>query len=296
MQADDDIEYVIRSVVERVRGMPENDSPCVCTIDPKSVMGIALHTAETTLYVHEAEFGFVLPADNFRVIATTCLINCVALFVNSPCGTSFCAHISPCSTECSMREAYEIRKDGYMFADMGLRLKEVFNSIERSAMRISLVGGWTLADNFAANEGVHSARPDSVTSFSAVVLDFIKNIFPGVAVDTSNMNQFPGVSWIDRTPFSKLERVVRGQAFRIAAMDVLCGEISLQTTDLSDISTEYPPCGTTVPVHIAHEGINRLEEMQMRALYFEGWTNRSPVPQSTMNEVCTLVVRFSNNT
>ena len=293
MQADDGMNDVIRAVVERVRCMPENDSLDVCIIDAKSAMGVALHTAETTLYVHEAEFGFVLPADNFRVIATTCLINCVAIFVSSLGGTGFCAHISPCSTECSMREAYEIRKDGHMFADMGFRLKEVFNSIERSAMRISLVGGWTLADNFTANGGVHSARPDSVKSFSAVVLEFIKNIFPGVAVDTSNMNQFPGVSWIDRTPFSKLERVVRGQAFRIAAMDASSGKMSLQTTDLSDISTEYIACGTTVPIHIAQEGIKRLEQMHMRALLFEGWTNRSPVPQSTMHEVCKNHVQSS---
>ena len=285
MQSDDGMHETIQAVVKHVRCTPENDSSYAYVIEAAGVMGMTLHDTEKTLYVYEAEFGFILPTSKFQVIATTCLINCVAIFVSSPGGTGFCAHISPSSMECSMQEAYEMRKDGLMFADMGLRLKKVFNSIKRSTIRISLVGGWRLADNFATDDATRSVRPGSVTSFSSAILEFINNIFPGVVVDTSRMNQFPGVSWTDRTPFSKLERVGRGQAFRIAAMDTASGTVFLQTTDISDLTTGDQVVGTRVPLSIAYEGTNRLEQMHLRTTFFTNWTNSNSVPQPAMKEV-----------
>ena len=61
MQSYDDMYEIIQAVAKKVQCTPEHNSSHAFVIEVTGAMGMALHHTERTLYVHEAEFGFMLP-------------------------------------------------------------------------------------------------------------------------------------------------------------------------------------------------------------------------------------------
>lgn len=170
----DEVDMLLRAVVAHVRSTPAKSKATASVIPCSSDIQTSLQHLGTTAYVHESEFRFIRPGDRPRLLATTSLLNCIALFVHSPDGTGFCAHLSPCSLQCSIQEAVCMRKDGLVFRDMATRLREVFQGTENAALSVSLVGGWKVADNYHPKlRAGHYPSNDELWTFSSVVREFV---------------------------------------------------------------------------------------------------------------------------
>jgi len=177
-----------------------------------------------------------------------------------------------------------MRKDGVVFGNMLVRMKEVFSDTKNSDLRISLVGGWRLADLHPTLREKYYPTEKSLWKFSAVVRKFAIDAFPGASLDTSELNRFDGVSWEDRTAYAKMKRVAVGEAFRIAVLDTSDGKISVQTTDLCDL-TDNRSAGASIPSRIVLECEQHLLDMQQRAYKFKGtWSDGDPVPAPFLQE------------
>jgi hypothetical protein len=277
-------EFVIHEVVSHVRRNTVETTAAPSVISYNSNIEMSLQNRKNTAWVHEAEFRFIGPENEHHLLATTCLLNCVALFVYSPKGHGFCAHISPIALQCGLQEAVVMRKDGVVFGNMLVRMKEVFSDTKNSDLRISLVGGWRLADLHPTLREKYYPTEKSLWKFSAVVRKFAIDAFPGASLDTSELNRFDGVSWEDRTAYAKMKRVAVGEAFRIAVLDTSDGKISVQTTDLCDL-TDNRSAGASIPSRIVLECEQHLLDMQQRAYKFKGtWSDGDPVPAPVLQE------------
>jgi hypothetical protein len=277
------MEDVIRKVLHSMSHSRVYTNAKPSVIHYNSPIEMALQESRLTKYVHESEFRFLETGSVARYLATTCVLNCVAMFVHARDGTTFCAHISPTVMDTALHEAIYIYGDRIMFKRMARRLKKVFGHMKASDLTISLVGGWSLADRCPVRMG-HRIEYDGVWKFSSIIKTFVAQMFPGSRVDISQLNRFEGVGWDDRTSQHKMTRVALGEAFRIAVINRTTGKISLQTTDTCDL-TGLQGEGASVPDRVKLEGVEHLSQMQERYRAFDfNWAAGDAVPTPVLQE------------
>jgi hypothetical protein len=278
-----DVANVISEVVARVSSGKSHTNATASIIEEGSMMGTMLQNLDVTKYVHEAEFRFLHPGGVAQYLATTSILNCIAIFVHSSDGIVFCAHLCPAVMITAVFETECIRRDGIVFPHMMKRLKHVFNHVKPSQLCISLVGGWSLADQYDKLKDFYPNDKEMWT-FSSIVHKFISDTVPGSFVDVSHLNRFEGLDWADRTTVQKMERVALGEAFRIVAIDSTTGTVSVQTTDMCDLQCTQG-VGVNVPSTVMVESIEHLEQMHQRYHSFNfGWDMGDPVPEPVLQE------------
>jgi hypothetical protein len=218
------------------------------SIPRHGLLGMALEDLELTAYVPEGQFRFVQP-DTHQFLATFGICNCIAVFVNSPGQAAFCTHINPQSFEYGLDELKFRRQVSggvvvSIFKTMSDALTTAFKDVKNSEITVSLVGGWKLADiHPRMNLEKYYKQDKTLRTFSAVVLKCVKDALPGAKINTSCLNNFDGVSWADRTPYSKLKKMAQGQSYDIAALDTHTGQIHLQTSSFAHMVETHAESG-----------------------------------------------------
>ena len=227
-------EKLMEMVIDEAEANPP-DMTAALSIPRCSEVGVALRDLERTAYVPEGQFRFVQPGAQ-RFLATYGICNCIAVFVTSPGQTAFCTHVNPGSFIWGLEE-FKFRKKisgggvVSIFKTMSDALTNAFKDVQKSKITVSLVGGWKLADHYNEWNLEKTFKKDKgLRTFSAVMLKCVKGALPGAKIDTSYLNRFDGVSLTDRTLYSKLQTMVKGESYDVAALDILTGQIHLQTS------------------------------------------------------------------
>jgi hypothetical protein len=271
------IQDVITDALEDPTGLTQTSE-----IDPESSLGVALHDTGATAYFSESQFRIIEPSSTYRYIATTGVANCLAVFVSTPNGPSFGAHLNLVSMYYSLEEVK--LHGGEVFQNMSTALKKAFDGVEASEITASVVGGWTQTDNGTKRKHNFERSQGRVWSFSSIVLDCLHNSLPGITVDTSKMNQFKGVSWEDRTQKTKLKCIVNGEAYRFVVLDRQTGIVRLQTTNLGDFLPDKGG-GVMFPPRVLVSSLEDLAGMHSRVERFRRMAKRGGAPDSILQQV-----------
>jgi hypothetical protein len=227
-------EDLLEMIVREEEANPP-DMTAALSIPRYSEVGVALQDLERTAYVPEGQFRFVQPGAQ-QFLATFGICNCIAVFATSPGQTAFCTHINPGSFVWGLEEFKFRKKVGgggvvSIFKTMSDALTTAFKDVKTSSITVSLVGGWKLADHHKKwNLDKIFKNDKGLRLFSTVVLKCVKDALPGAKIDTSYLNRFDGISWTNRTIYSKHKKIANGESYDVAALDILTGQIHLQTS------------------------------------------------------------------
>ena len=260
-----DQELIINKIVECAIADPVCD-PQNEGIAHDGPLGIDLHDETKTAYFSEAQFRILDVTATHRYLATTGVANCLAVFVSSPTGRSFGAHLNLVSLYYSMEEAKA--HGGGVFQNMVDALKNSFKNSEPCELSVHIVGGWIHADLGTKGKQKFERTQKQMWSFSGEVVECIKQALPGAKIDTSKMNIFQGVSWENRNQQTKLKCIVQGDAYRIAVLDSHTGKVYVQQTNLGDFCIGKG-CGVMFPEWVLISSLTDLAAMHMRVAKFK---------------------------
>lgn len=257
-------------------------------IPSNSPLADLLNDVNMTAYVPESQFRVVHACDT-PLLCTTGVLNCIAVFVSIPGGAAFCAHVSPLSFKYSLQQMKFIRPGSVLFENMVDCLKKIFANVNHSDITISLVGGWKLADAYPKLQEIYYRKHPDKWTFSSVLVACVKDALPTAKIDISQLNRFDGVSWEDRTAFSKMKRVALGEAFRIVVLDTWTGVIKVQTTDLTELTGDKS-VGVCIPRCILENSMRHLDEMYSRVHKFKNKLFADENPQPVLHEYVSSVL------
>ena len=203
-------------------------------IDPDSPLGIALQDASCA-YFDEAQFRELPPGSQQRFLATTYVMNCIAVLACSSDGRAFGAHVNPSALDASV---YEIKVQGHgsmILENMSKAMQRVFRDVDHSEVTISLVGGWKRTD-FSTELKERYPAEETMWSFSAVVRRCVAEALPGASIDTSLLNRCEGLALEDRTVMDLVRVGCQGQFFQVVALDSHTGKVETQTPQSTDFT------------------------------------------------------------
>jgi hypothetical protein len=278
-----EIPHIVRQVIDDVQSNPVDTSATASVIPYESSLAKVIGDVNMTAYVPESQFRVLHACDTQYLLATTGILNCIAVFASLPGGSALCAHISPSSLEYSLDEIKFLRRGGLLFENMVDCLKRTFAGVNNADITINIVGGWRLADTYPKLEEIYYRKHPDKWTFSSVVLGCMKDALPGAKIDVSQLNRFDGVSWVDRTVFSKMKRVAIGEAFRIVVLNTRTGMIDVQTTDITDLTGEQS-VGVSIPECILNESVGHLSEMNRRIDKFRNKLFEDEIPPPVLHE------------
>jgi hypothetical protein len=273
------------TVVHKALSHEDTRKPCL-VIFRDSEVGISIQDREKTAYVFENQYRLLQPDAPQQFMATTGILNCIALIVNVPGGASLFAHLTISSVCYSMDEAIFIKRGGGALQNMVDTLKHVFGEEDPVAVKVSLVGGWKLADHGVKLKDKYYPCTPVMWTFSGVILDCVKRALPGVETDISCLNPFDGVSWADRTLQTKMQAVADGQALRVVVLNRTTGSIELQATDPTDLVETVNADLTTVrvPISVLVDTLRAQDAMITRATVFSAVWPHGCIPPPVLEE------------
>jgi hypothetical protein len=202
---------------------------------------------ETTSYFLEAQFRELRPGSQQRFLATTGVLNCIAVLASSPDGRAFGAHINNAALLASLHATKVLwgpactrpasGQGGMILENMSRAMQRAFRDVEPSQVTISLVGGHKKMDLLKELKGTYYPEEEEMWRFSGVVRRCVAEALPGARIDTSLLNRFNGVERESFTMDNKFRCFRQGQAYRVVVLDSHTGNVEMQSTDHSDFTT-----------------------------------------------------------
>ena len=274
-------QVIILDVVADAVEKNDDSSVEMAGIAPESCIGIALHDMQQTAYFSESQFRILEIGSSFRYMATTGVANCLTVFVSSPTGPSFGAHLNLVYMHYSLKEANV--HGGGVFQNMVDALRKAFIDADHPDIKISFVGGWINADLGTKTKQNFQRKQEHMWSFSGVIVDCFKNALPNAEIDTSKMNLLHGVAWEERTQKTKLKSIIQGDAYRFVVLDTHTGVVHVQRTNIGDFCLGKGN-GVMFPNNVLISSLTDLTDMHARVAKFDNTVNSIEGHESILKE------------